>query len=244
VSTAADELTVTRAVRPEELFGRIGADRLVATLSDEERQRAARLVFEEDRRAYIAAHHLLRVTLAPLLGRAPEAIEMYAGHGGRPELSGPAATEVSFNLSHTRGLVACAVSFETVVGVDVELVRELPDVAALARSTLTTAEIHELDRIPPAERSRAFLRRWTIKEAYAKATGHGLGLPITAISLSAADTPTPTVLDAVTGTALPGVRVTAGSHGGTHVMAIAYLPKEHTVNCRAPSHHETGMVDQ
>lgn len=227
MSATADELTVTRTVQPEELFGRIGADVLLAALSDEERQRAARLVFEEDRRAYIAAHHLLRVTLAPLLGTAPEAIEMSSGHGGRPELSGPVADEVSFNLSHTRGLVACAVSFQAIVGVDVEFVRDLPDVAALARSTLIPAEIHELDRISPAERSRAFLRRWTIKEAYAKATGHGLGLPITAISLSAADTATPTVLDAATGMALPGVRVTARSHGHTHVMAVAHLTKEH-----------------
>jgi phosphopantetheine--protein transferase-like protein len=244
VSAAADEHAVTRAVRPEELFSRWGADALLATLSDEERRRASRLVFEEDRRAFIAAHHLLRATLAPLLGGAAEAIEFSTGHGGRPELSGPAAGEVSFNLSHTRGLVACAVAFQTIVGVDVEVVRDLPDVAALARSTLTPAEIDELDAISPAERSRAFLRRWTIKEAYAKATGHGLGLPITSVALSAADTTTPTVLDAATGRALPGVRVTAGSHGNTHVMAIAYLPKEHTVNCGVQSHHETRMVDQ
>lgn len=244
MSAAADELTVTRAVRPEELFGCLGADALLATLSDDERRRAARLVFEEDRRAFTAAHHLLRVTLAPLLGSAPEAIEMSSGHGGRPELAGPAAAEVSFNLSHTRGLVACAVSFQTIVGVDVELVRDLPDVAALARSTLTPAEIHELDRIPAEERSRAFLRRWTIKEAYAKATGHGLGLPITAISIRAADSATPTVLDAATGTALADVRVTAGRYGDTHVMATAHVPKEHTVNCRVPSHHDTRLVDQ
>lgn len=228
MSVAADELTVTEAVRPEELVGRIGADALLAALSDEERQRAARLVFEEDRLAYIAAHHLLRVTLAPLLGTAPEAIEMSSGPGGRPELAGPASAKVSFNLSHTRGLVACAVSFDTVVGVDVELVRDLPDVAALARSTLAPAELHELDRIPPASRSRAFLRRWTIKEAYAKATGRGLSLPLTAISLRAADTATPTVQDAETGMALPGVRVSAWNHDHTHVMAVTHLTKEHS----------------
>jgi 4'-phosphopantetheinyl transferase len=244
VSAAAEALTLTCALRPEELFDRIGAEAVQATLSDAERHRASRLVFEEDRRAYLAAHHLLRATLAPLLGRAPEAIEMYAGHGGRPELTGPAAPDVSFNLSHTRGLVACAVSVETVVGVDVELVRDLPDVAALARSTLTPDEIDELDRIAPAERSRAFLRRWTIKEAYAKATGHGLGLPINSISIRGADGATPTVLDAATGAALPGVRVTAESHGGAHLMAVAYLPKEHTVNCRAQRHHDTEMVSQ
>lgn len=220
-----------RVSRPDELFAQVGAKALLAVLSDEERHRGSRLVHEADRRAYLAAHHLLRITLAPFLGLAPDALVLTRGHGGRPELAGPLGAEVSFNLSHTRGLVACAISVDGVVGVDVEVVRDLPDVDALARSALTPVELRELEGVPPVERSRAFLRRWTVKEAYAKATGHGLGLPLTVVSLRGADTATPTVLDGGTGAPVPGVRAEARTESDTHVLAVVELPREYAVPC-------------
>ncbi|HUG84095.1 MAG TPA: 4'-phosphopantetheinyl transferase superfamily protein [Euzebya sp.] len=217
-------LVDVRVARPEDLWASPGPDALLASLSPAEVDRAARFRFDVDRRAYIAAHHLLRTALAERLGSAdPATVALRTGPGGRPELAFDRG--VSFNLSHTRGMVACALSGAAAVGVDVEGVRPLPDLASLARSVLTDVEARELMTHPPALRSRAFMRRWTAKEAYAKATGQGLALPLSAIAVVDADRDRPVIHDAATGRRLPGVQIDVTALGPGHLLAVATITR-------------------
>ncbi len=160
--------TAALAGLPEELW-----PRLLALLDDEERARAARFHFERHRRQHVAAHALKRIMLSRLSApeRPPGAWAFEAAPGGKPRVA--RGQGAHFNISHCGGLVACAVSAFVEVGVDIEPL----DPAApleLARSHFAAAEARWLAGLPPAERAEAFLRLWTLKEAYIKATGLGL----------------------------------------------------------------------
>jgi 4'-phosphopantetheinyl transferase len=153
-------------------------------LSDEERTRQIRFYFEHDRQTYLAAHALTRTVLSRLVGVPPTSLRFELGERGRPELSSPASQPaLRFNLSHTRGLVACAVAFEADVGVDVEQVERRLDIDQLARSVFSESEREAMAALPVEARRTRFFQLWTLKESYIKAVGKGLALPLRAISL-------------------------------------------------------------
>jgi 4'-phosphopantetheinyl transferase len=156
-----------------------------AMLSEEERQREQRFHFQADRQSYLAAHAVTRGVLGRLLGTRPSALGFVAGPRGRPELAYPASRPpLRFNLSHTRGMVACAVALEHDVGVDVELIERRVEIDHLARSVFSEDERADLARVDGEAQRQRFFELWTLKEAYIKAVGHGLGLPLRAITLS------------------------------------------------------------
>jgi 4'-phosphopantetheinyl transferase len=200
----------------------LGRNTIEGGLCADERARAQRLMFDEDRVSYLAAHHLLRTMLSQELGVAPSAIVLCAGDGGRPELAVPAAP-ISFNISHTRGMVGCALSTQATVGIDVEWDRPIPDVDALARSVMGPGELARLRAVAPGERRRAFLRTWTAKEAYAKALGLGLSLDWTTVEL---DERGDAIRYATAGQALPGVHLRYCDAGPAHVAAVATITPE------------------
>lgn len=152
----------------------------VAQLSLEERARHDRFVFEPDRRDFAVAHALLRRSLSALGDRAPHEWTYRAGRHGKPALSADAAarTRLSFNLSHTRGLVACAVTREAEVGIDVEAIDRRVEVLELADRFFSQAEATDLQRCAEEDRRARFVEIWTLKEAYLKALGHGLSRPL------------------------------------------------------------------
>ncbi|MBX9791564.1 MAG: 4'-phosphopantetheinyl transferase superfamily protein [Pirellulales bacterium] len=156
-------------------------------LSSAEQAQRRRFVFDNDRRLYWISHVLVRAVLASYLRCDPAEIEFAANRFGRPEVFGPAAwPRLRFNLSHTRGLACCAVSWSRDVGVDVEDAnrREVgPDVA---EHFFSTAEVAELRGHADQEQQRQFFRYWTLKEAYIKARGMGLSLPLDQFSFSLA----------------------------------------------------------
>ena len=153
---------------------------LVDLLDEHERDRLARFRRPADRGRYLAAHALARLVLAPLVGTAADALAFDrtcrcgAPHGKPVLPSGP-----GFSLSHAGELVGVAVRPDGPVGLDVEQLRDVADLDALA------GHVHS-----PAERSRpcpdpaGFFRTWTRKEALVKATGDGLSAPMTAITLA------------------------------------------------------------
>lgn len=150
-------------------------------LSPEERARAARLLREADRGRYAIGRAVLRRAL----GGA--GLEIGAREGGKPFCDAPGVKR--FNLSHTGtplgehfGLLALA---DHEVGVDIEAVRPLPELAGMARLVLTQAEIAALEVVPPERRPLAFLRLWTLKEAVLKAAGFGLRHDPRALDLGA-----------------------------------------------------------
>lgn len=154
-------------------------------LSPEERARAARFHSPEHGARFVVAHARLRQLLAPLLDIAPSRIQFSAGEHGKPLLAGTAArSELHFNLSHSGayGLIGWAHGRE--IGVDVEVWRPTSDEAALVRRYFSPSEIAAYEALPPALRTEGFFNCWTRKEAYIKAVGRGLGLPLDSFDVS------------------------------------------------------------
>jgi 4'-phosphopantetheinyl transferase len=147
------------------------------TLSPEERARAGRFRFEEDCRAYVAAHGLTRALLSEVGGLPPGAWRFVTGRAGKPEVD-PALglAWLRFNLTHTRSLVACAVAAEDDIGADVEDLGRRPVDPGVAERHFAPEEVALLAGLPPERWQETFLRIWTLKEAFVKATGDGLGL--------------------------------------------------------------------
>ncbi len=154
-----------------------------AILSVEERLAASKYVHEGARRRYVAGRVLLRLSLSHRFGGDPATWRLRRGERGRPELTGPQPLpQVRFSLSHSGDTVVCLVASGTgKVGVDVEVVRPLRRRRALAQRCCTDAERAWLSGLPAAERDRAFLQLWTLKEAYAKAIGIGLGVGLSRV---------------------------------------------------------------
>lgn len=150
-----------------------------ATLDAKEQARAARFHFDRDRHAFIAAHALARAMLSEAAGLPPAAWRFTAGHAGKPELDPALGLPwLRFNISHTRGLVACAVAARDDLGLDVEDLCRREASPGLAERHFAAAEVALLAAAPPAARHATFLRIWTLKEAFVKATGDGIGLDL------------------------------------------------------------------
>jgi 4'-phosphopantetheinyl transferase len=141
-------------------------------LSAEECTRAASFRFPADRQRFVAAHIALRQALAEYTGLHHAALQLATGSFGKPSLSGHTRTQ--FSLSHSRGLALIAIGGRGPLGADVELLRPVPDMAALAAEHFTQREQEALAALPAHERERAFLICWTRKEACLKAIGVGL----------------------------------------------------------------------
>ena len=148
-------------------------------LSKDEEERMARLVFERDRRRFLLTRALVRTMLSRYANVAPAAWAFIANVHGRPEiLDRPRGVpDLRFNLSHTEGLIACAVTIGREVGVDVEHIgrRLTHDVAG---RFFAPQEVSDLTTLPADEQARVFFDYWTLKEAYIKARGFGLALPL------------------------------------------------------------------
>lgn len=131
--------------------------------------RAARFYSEEARVRYLRAHRALRSILA---GVTPAPLDFAVAENGKPFLA--AAPEIRFNLSHSRGMALAGVALEVEVGVDIELLRPVPEHVAIAARFFPPSEAEALAAMPEGERERDFFRRWTRVEAMLKARGTGL----------------------------------------------------------------------
>ena len=144
------------------------------TLSAPELHKAARFVFERDRRRYLAAHGQLRRLLAGYTGVAGARLEFIEGPFGKPALAGLAAC--SFNLSHSEDAGMLLMAPHGELGVDVEVLRPMRDALALAERNFSRTENAELRAVAEQNRDHAFLTGWTRKEACLKAIGSGLSI--------------------------------------------------------------------
>ena len=148
--------------------------RLFETLSPDERDRAARLRFERDRRRFSVARGALRELLGRYVATPPDQIRFAYNAFGKPELSPEFGSSLKFNLSHSADLAVIAVTWGADIGVDVERITAT-DYADIARSFFARRELEELSSVPKHLQARAFFGFWTRQEAYAKARGEGLG---------------------------------------------------------------------
>lgn len=152
---------------------------LHAEISDEERSRAGRFRFEVHRDRFIAGRGIQRRLLARYLGASPAALAYDLAHHGKPSLSAPwNATRLRFNVSNAEDGLLVAVTVGREVGVDLEAVRALGDRDEVARRFFSAPEVEVYDRVDEAERDAAFFTCWTRKEAYIKALGEGLSMPL------------------------------------------------------------------
>lgn len=150
---------------------------VLALLDAGERQRQGAFHFQRDRDAYALSHALVRQTLSRYAAVAPAAWRFAANAHGKPAIVSPTdQTHWCFNLSHTPGLSACAVAHVD-VGVDVEDVnrRMTP---GLADRFFAPSEAAALRALPAVDQPERFFTYWTLKEAYIKAVGLGLSLPL------------------------------------------------------------------
>lgn len=167
----------------------LGADesRWQKLLSAEEAARASRFHFARDRQHFVAARALLRTILARYLATDPGSLHFSYSKKEKPSL-GPAHadSDVTFNVTHSGGIALLAFSRLREIGVDVEKIRHDFDPGAIARRYFSTHEQNQLADLLPEEKVEAFFRCWTRKEAYIKATGDGLSLPLTQFDVSLA----------------------------------------------------------
>ena len=148
---------------------------LTPLLSDDERVRAARFVHAADRRDYTVAHALLRLALSLYSPTNPAAWRFETEPLGKPKLApGHDLSSLVFNLSHTRGYVACAVARAGELGVDIESINEQIEVRDIARLNFSPVEIAQLDSCTARDIHHRFVEFWTLKEAFVKATGKGI----------------------------------------------------------------------
>lgn len=149
----------------------------VAVLSEGERARAARFRFERHRDAFVAAHWALRTVLACYLDTNAAALRFESGDHGKPFLAQP-SSDLRFNLSHSHEVAIVAVTSGREVGCDVEWISERVPVDALAARFFSPPEQAEIEALDPAARRLAFFSCWSRKEAFIKARGEGLSLPL------------------------------------------------------------------
>lgn len=160
-------------------------DRLARVLSDSERERGARFHFQHDATRWVMSRVVLRSILGEYLDVEPQAVRFRVGQSGKPELAAPfERARLGFNASHSDELGLYAVAVRRRVGVDIERLRSLPDLEAIAERMFSPAEWHALGALPRADRKTAFFRCWTRKEAYVKALGAGISYPLQRFTVS------------------------------------------------------------
>jgi len=160
---------------------------LLRTLTLDERARARRFRFPRDRDRFIVARGVLRAILGRYLGVDPGRLRFRYSPYGKPALAGPFEDEgIRFNLAHSQGIALYAVSRGREVGIDVEYVRaDLAD-ERIAERFFSPREVATLRAVPAEQRREAFFHCWTRKEAYVKARGEGLSLPLDQFDVSLA----------------------------------------------------------
>ncbi len=151
-----------------------------ALLTDDERARQRAFVFERNRREGLLTRALVRSVLSRYRPTAPGAWRFARNAHGRPHLDPPCG--LSFNLSNHPTLVVCAVTEGREIGVDVEPVSRGPAIVDLGGAAFTDEERDDLRRLQPPERLERAVTLWTLKEAYVKARGQGLSLPVDAVA--------------------------------------------------------------
>ena len=148
-------------------------------LSTDERERAARFHFARDRNNYVAARGGLRLILSRYTGLAPAELTFSYGAQGKPALVRTGtAPGLAFNLAHSGAYAVYAVGNARRVGIDVERIRPEVCTDELAAATFSPRELGALRALAATERPDRFFTLWTCKEAYVKARGEGLSIPL------------------------------------------------------------------
>jgi 4'-phosphopantetheinyl transferase len=160
-------------------------DRFLPSLSTDEKTRAERFYFQRDRERFITAHGVLRAVLGLYLNRAPKCLSFCASPHGKPALAWESGGDaLRFNMSHSHGMALYAFARGREVGVDLEFIRRDVEVEQIAERFYSRRETGTLLALPADSQKYAFFLGWTRKEAYIKARGEGLSLPLDQFDVS------------------------------------------------------------
>ncbi len=162
-------------------------DELRRLLTSEELARAARFRFDRHRRRFIVRRGVLRLLLAQYLGQSPREVRFEEGEKGKPfvpQRDSRPEDQLHFNLSDSKDLAVYAFTRGAELGVDVEILREMPDAQSIAEHFFSIEEQDRLRQVPEERKSQAFFNCWTRKEAYIKAIGEGLSEPLDRFSVT------------------------------------------------------------
>jgi 4'-phosphopantetheinyl transferase len=163
---------------------------LLCTLSADEQERAGRFYFARDRQHFIVGRGVLRNILGRYLGVAPPALQFSYGPKGKPHLAHellvavPQMRDLHFNLSHSGGLALYGFTYGREIGVDIEQLRVLDDAEQIATRFFSAGEVRVFCALPATDKMQGFFNCWTRKEAYIKATGDGLSMPLDCFEVS------------------------------------------------------------
>ncbi len=166
-------LWIARLEASEENFARA-----FSGVSPDEVERADRVRFDQHRRAFVLGRALLRALVASYLRMPqPQDASFTYGPKGKPALAG-GSHAFHFNVSNSRDLAAYAFTLDCEIGVDVEYRKRLAEIEGIARRFFAPDEVSELMSLSEDQRAEGFFNCWTRKEAYIKAVGDGLSVPL------------------------------------------------------------------
>ncbi len=160
-------------------------DHIQQFLSPDERIRADQYMHSTVRRTYVSTRGILRDILARYMNCHAVDVTFNYSPEGKPAISlaeQPAGLE--FNLSHSSGFLAVAVAQGLKVGVDIERLRRVPDMDLISARFFSKNERGAISGLPDEDKPDGFFRCWTRKEAYLKATGNGLSIPLDSFEVS------------------------------------------------------------
>ena len=169
------------ACKPEDIELPAHQVRYLAMLSPEEQDRWSRLGSASVRDTFLIARALLRTGLSHYARPHPQDWRFITGPQGKPAIhpeQNPSLCALHFNLSHTRQLIVCAITQGCEVGVDVEYTERRSRLEPIARRFFSDPEVAQLHGLDEAQFRSTFFRFWTLKEAYLKARGTGITLPL------------------------------------------------------------------
>jgi len=157
-------------------------EQMASLLSSDETARAQRFRFDQDRSRYVMGRGILRILLGRQLAREPRELEFAYGANGKPFLARTSRTsagndtdQLRFNVTHAEGLALFAFTRTGEVGVDVEMIRDLPDYDGVAAAAFLPVELALWRACPSSSQRPEFFAAWTRQEAVLKAVGSGLG---------------------------------------------------------------------
>lgn len=151
---------------------------LAACLSTEEWQRNSRFRYVDQQHRDQICRGLIRTVLAAHLSIEPQQLQFFSNPQGKPQLLNP-NTALQFNLSHSGEWIALAVADQcSKVGVDIEYCQRRNDVLSIADRYFSAMELTDLFAQAPSSQRKCFFDYWTLKEAYIKAQGQGLAIPL------------------------------------------------------------------
>lgn len=157
------------------------------SLAADERARAQRLYYRRDREHFTVARGVLRAILGGYLNQEPASLSFCYSSHGKPGLAGHFdGAAIRFNVSHSHGIALFALTRGLEVGIDLERIRLDLAVTEVAARFFSRREVATLQALPLNLQRQAFFRCWTRKEAYIKARGEGLSLPLDQFDVSLA----------------------------------------------------------